>query len=316
MAYELEQTKYKISPENHKLGRLPSFSIPHFMTCPGSTPWCRQHCYVQWARPTVKRSHSKNYRLLSSDPEFAVHMVQQIEDITPRQRRRDPTKLWFRIHSSGDFFSEKYIDDWIYIITQSKKLGWKFWAYTRSWWDPFTRRQSKLMPALERLRALDNMVLYASTDRDTGPPPAGWREAGIDHCYSQPQLSFRTGAGQCPAEKAWRELALLAFKYGYPFTDRIRKSYSEDFLSTYAFNLWKGKPEFRGAPMKQKDKPMPPLATFKTYGKPEEVKNIQFICEKCGRCIRGRGMNLWFKARYYKGIKPHTMRFNGGGRNV
>ncbi len=49
------------------------------------------------------------------------------------------------------------------------------WAYTRSW------RVPELLPALERLRLLPNVQLFASMDKSTvETPPAGWRRAWID----------------------------------------------------------------------------------------------------------------------------------------
>jgi hypothetical protein len=78
-----------------------------------------------------------------------------------------------RIHVSGDFDRVEYIEQWIARLTERPDVT--AWAYTRSW------RVPELLPALERLRALPNMQLFASMDKSIDElPPAGWRRAWID----------------------------------------------------------------------------------------------------------------------------------------
>ena len=35
-----------LSMGNTKVGRVWTFSLPSFVTCPGASAWCRQHCYA------------------------------------------------------------------------------------------------------------------------------------------------------------------------------------------------------------------------------------------------------------------------------
>jgi hypothetical protein len=78
-----------------------------------------------------------------------------------------------RIHVSGDFDSSKYIDWWLEQLTARPDVT--CWAYTRSW------RVPGLLVALERLRALPNVQLFASMDVSCPDmPPPGWRIAWID----------------------------------------------------------------------------------------------------------------------------------------
>jgi hypothetical protein len=77
-----------------------------------------------------------------------------------------------RIHVSGDFWSTEYIDAWTQICAAFPQT--QFWAYTRSW------AVAALLNALERLRALGNAHLFASTDPTMPLPPKGWRVAFIE----------------------------------------------------------------------------------------------------------------------------------------
>jgi len=77
-----------------------------------------------------------------------------------------------RIHVGGDFYSVEYVDTWRFIC--EARPNTQFWAYTRSWTQP------ELREALERLRALPNVELFASTDTAMPLPPEGWRVAFIE----------------------------------------------------------------------------------------------------------------------------------------
>jgi hypothetical protein len=98
------------------------------------------------------------------------HRNSQTERV-PDELPPDCTLL--RIHVSGDFTSECYILGWRDLIARNPDV--KVWAYTRSW------RVPALLPALEALRALPNVQIFASMDKSTMEmPPEGWRRAWID----------------------------------------------------------------------------------------------------------------------------------------
>jgi hypothetical protein len=77
-----------------------------------------------------------------------------------------------RIHAAGDFFSRKYIRDWIRIVSACPDDD--FYVYTRSWTDP------KMLPVLVLLARLPNIQLWFSYDKSMDPPP---RIKGIKVCY-------------------------------------------------------------------------------------------------------------------------------------
>jgi hypothetical protein len=67
-----------------------------------------------------------------------------------------------RIHTGGEFYSQKYLKKWIRIITRSPRV--RFFTYTRVWRIPAVH------DALLLLAKLPNLQLWYSADRDTGFP--------------------------------------------------------------------------------------------------------------------------------------------------
>jgi len=150
---------------NVKVGPIPTFSLPSRFSCPGASPWCIKHCYAArferlW--PICRVAYSRNLVLSWNAQRFVRAMLRCIP--------RDLSYL--RIHVSGDFQSEAYTDSWLQIA--QKRPHCQFFAYTRSW------NVASILPALERLRTLENFHLFASVDPDMPDPPPGWRVAYLD----------------------------------------------------------------------------------------------------------------------------------------
>jgi hypothetical protein len=148
-------------------------------TCPGSTDECEKICYAK--------------RI--GGPVWDVYKRNAFDDVPPIPD--DCTLL--RLHVSGDFDTVAYIENWIARLLERTTMRFALeenfslhngpqgaapvvrtlppvmcWTYTRSW------RVPELLPALERLRALPNVQLFASLDSTSELPPAGWRRAWID----------------------------------------------------------------------------------------------------------------------------------------
>ena len=150
---------------NKKVGRVWTFSLPSLLTCPGASTWCREHCYarkIERLRPNCRRAYMRNLAL-SLDLD---RLIEQVLEALPEDA---PV---VRIHVGGDFYSVEYVDTWRFIC--EARPNTQFWAYTRSWTQP------ELREALERLRALPNVELFASTDTAMPLPPEGWRVAFIE----------------------------------------------------------------------------------------------------------------------------------------
>ena len=157
-----------LSKKNSKVGNVVSFSISANDTCPGKTPWCEKKCYAKKLEriyPTVKKSYATNL-VEANKRTFSLNMINALKKI-PKNTAT------IRIHVSGDFYSVKYINQWIKVINEYPNL--QFYAYTKSW------RVPSLLKALDKLHKLPNLVLIASTDIDTFNKqeivPVGWREA-------------------------------------------------------------------------------------------------------------------------------------------
>ena len=150
---------------NSKVGKVPTFSLPSRFTCPGASAWCIQHCYArrfERLRAFCRLGYSRNLVLTWDAERFISTMLKEIPPDLP----------CFRIHVSGDFYGAEYALSWERICIE--RPGVHFWAYTRSWVVP------ELQPALEELRRIPNVALFASTDSTMPPPPEGWRAAFVE----------------------------------------------------------------------------------------------------------------------------------------
>jgi hypothetical protein len=150
---------------NSKVGKIPTFSLPSRLTCPGASAWCIEHCYArrfERLRPFCRAGYSRNLVLTWDAERFVSTMLAEIP----------PDLTCFRIHVSGDMYDQSYIDNWERICLQRPRV--QFCAYTRAWGVPGLR------PALESLKQLRNVALFASTDITMSLPPEGWRAAFIE----------------------------------------------------------------------------------------------------------------------------------------
>lgn len=132
-------------------------------TCPGSTPECESICYAR--RPVAELG-----------PVAVMWLDNTMRsDVPPIP---EDAKL-LRLHVSGDFDTVEYIQNWITRLGERPDVT--AWVYTRSW------RVPELLPALEVLRGMPNVQMFASMDASTPELPPGeapgrpaWRRAWID----------------------------------------------------------------------------------------------------------------------------------------
>ena len=137
-----------IGKGNLKLGNIKNFSLPSGISCPGKSVWCK-NCYAEKYEKRYKNclvAYGRNLKL-SRQSSFSNLVIGQLKS----------TKGFnVRIHPSGDFYSQEYINDWIKIC---KKLNdHNFWCYTRSWVVP------ELFIKLKELNKLKNIQIFLSTD--------------------------------------------------------------------------------------------------------------------------------------------------------
>ena len=160
--------KITVSRSNTKIGKIANFSVSCLTTCPGQTTWCAKKCYAKRLEvqyPNVRSSYADNFKL-SKLSNFSRMVTLELKKLPESY-----TKV--RIHVGGDFYSVLYINKWISIVKSNPNLS--FYAYTKSWRIPH------MIPHLQKLAALSNMVLFASTDLETfnlgETVPLGFREA-------------------------------------------------------------------------------------------------------------------------------------------
>lgn len=135
------------------------WNLPPVITCPGADE-CKNYCYNADTRIDVfpiERWCCNLYWVIEKKEELILRLNEQIK------KTMNPI---IRLHSSGDFFSNEYIELWERVITQNPLA--LFWGYTRSWRIP------ELLERLEKLRTIPNIQLIASLEGDD-KPPRGWR---------------------------------------------------------------------------------------------------------------------------------------------
>ena len=181
---------------NTKVGRVWTFSLPSFVTCPGASTWCRQHCYAwrfERLRPNCGRAYVRNLALSLEPDLFVGHVLESLPEDAPL----------VRIHVGGDYYSVEYAEAWCSIC--KARPNTQFWSYTRSWCV------ATLRPTLEQLRALSNLELFASLDPEMALPPEGWRRAfieidprasGVPCRHQQGQVASCLECGYCFREHA------------------------------------------------------------------------------------------------------------------
>lgn len=142
-----------LSRGNEKIDRALIFNLPAIKTCPGATELCKKICYAYDSEVLYKhvapQSRARNLAF-AKDPSFRELMSAKLS------RARLPR---MRLHESGDFFNQKYLDAWTEIIGRDSKRT--FWVYTKSWNLDFT----------EALK-LKNLYLRYSVDATTKKYPA------------------------------------------------------------------------------------------------------------------------------------------------
>lgn len=150
---------------NHKLPKtIGIFNLPHLITCPGATSWCRLKCYAQKAERTYKNVLPyRHWNLEMSKRDDFVSMV-NAELATAR-------KQFVRIHESGDFYNQTYVNKWYEIIKANPNIMFTFYTKSFHLFD------------FRKIRRLKNVNAFASIDLSTPKErlkkARGWMKAYI-----------------------------------------------------------------------------------------------------------------------------------------
>jgi hypothetical protein len=121
------------SVNNRKLRktRTVSFNLPAFRSADGfavcpQAGGCATLCYARQGRflmPDARRTREANLAVARTD--LARFEELAIDDLTHRIKQRS-----IRLHDSGDFFSQAYLDCWFRIIARFPDRAW--YCYTKS----------------------------------------------------------------------------------------------------------------------------------------------------------------------------------------
>ena len=131
-----------IQSGNTKLHNCYMFNLP------ASHEVCGRLCSKCYAHreqvrfPSVLSARTDRY-LASLQPNFPQQIISELSKL------QSPPK-WFRIHASGEFYSQAYVDSWYTICSNYPTIG--FYAYTKRLKD-FD---------FSKLKALPNMALINS----------------------------------------------------------------------------------------------------------------------------------------------------------
>jgi hypothetical protein len=117
--------------------KIPTFSLPAEVTCPNATELCKKNCYAKKAERAYKSaldSRMRNYKESKNTLDFGVKLFKWLLLKQPK---------YFRIHESGDFYSQDYLDIWCGIAKLFPKI--KFLAYTQMYDLDYTLKPDNLI---------------------------------------------------------------------------------------------------------------------------------------------------------------------------
>ena len=123
-------TKYTaLKRGNKKLGKnILNFNLPPVKSCMNSSD-CSKNCYAVKSYRMYKST--KNYQDIMQF--FALNDIETLEDKIINEIEDNLKKNWFskviRIHSSGDFITQNYLNMWVKIASKFKDV--KFYGYTK-----------------------------------------------------------------------------------------------------------------------------------------------------------------------------------------
>jgi hypothetical protein len=119
-----------MSQGNHKIAKnVKIFNLPAIDSCPNCS-LCAKNCYAKRAEkrfPIVRSARMRNFSLAKFHKRLLKKIILrdlQAGDIV-------------RVHESGDFFNEPYINMWYEIALERSDI--KFYAYTKNQNFPFER---------------------------------------------------------------------------------------------------------------------------------------------------------------------------------
>lgn len=125
-----------LSKGNIKIGRIWNFSLPPVITCQSST-YCASKCYARKAYRqygAVRNCWDRNFDMIQNKLGREV-LLEKLSKLMGEK--------YFRIHVSGDFFNQPYVDFWKEVA--KKFRGTKFLAFTKAFSFDYSDRSDNLI---------------------------------------------------------------------------------------------------------------------------------------------------------------------------
>lgn len=159
-------TNPKVSFGNKKLPKTTLiFNLPAVNTCPGKTEFCKKNCYALKAEriyPQVLPARKHNLKLTLTE-NFIPSMIETIQKdhFFKSGKNKGKAKIeTVRIHESGDFYSQAYLNAWYVIALEFPSI--KFYAYTKSFHLNFAGKPSNfvLIGSFDETSTNDARILH------------------------------------------------------------------------------------------------------------------------------------------------------------
>jgi hypothetical protein len=171
---------------------IKTFNLPAGGSCPNMAE-CYKKCYAKKAqrRPTVRISRERNFRLAKENTGLLKKRILQ------HLERGDVV----RIHESGDFFSQEYLDMWCEIAKERPDVMFYTYSKTEHLWD---WSEIKRLPNFNLVSSIIAGKVNFGPEKEIkiraqelGVPicpcrPGNKVRCGIDCtlCWTQPQVLF------------------------------------------------------------------------------------------------------------------------------
>lgn len=110
-----------------------TWSLPSKVTCPYATEMCKTKCFAKKNETfkSVRESRTKNYEE-SKKTTFTTNVIELIDKYLSKKKCNNKLVI-VRIHTSGDFYNEEYLNKWVEIANHYKNdTRIQFQAYTKS----------------------------------------------------------------------------------------------------------------------------------------------------------------------------------------
>lgn len=164
------------------------FNITPVSTCLGKTIWCENHCYALKAQRQYKQTRAARSRNFDESK-----LDRFVEDVYRQILLFKHKVTAIRIHESGDFYSQEYLNKWVEIAVKLSSMS--FYAYTKSYMLDFSSIPTNLTIIYSRddstqrgCRAIKNKAVVINSIKE--------KPKGYFACWSGPRKSYKK-CGPC-----------------------------------------------------------------------------------------------------------------------